>query len=519
MTKKTDSLLFKFAIMFFCFILITIILSSVTAYINQRNIYKAQCEDSLVNIAQHLKMLVESEGRLFLDFQRYFIAHKDDILVPIDYDGNWQPLWYNFVRLFREKHPDKILGLDIHFNDLDPSVQRAYALYMHGKWLNIFETTPKNFNIHYAYYLVPSEKPLYMYWMIDAVREVKVVNNKNYIDLCTEVEEPLEKHQKMWEAWTTGTRIKGYDKYDNKFGKTFAYYIAVKYEGKNIGLVGTEIDIYDVDNAILKNTLIQSACIGTILALCACVLLFIIYKKYIKKIVKLQVNVRAYAQNKDAKITKSIEDNATGADEISTLSIQISTMILELENYMQSLTETTEALDAEKERAAAMNDLAHKDALTGIRNKTAYDKEIKRLAWAIEDKTAKFGIAMIDLNFLKRINDTFGHEQGNITIKKLCHIVCSIFKHSPVYRIGGDEFVVILENEDLDNINYLLELFDSTIKATEHDTSLEQWERVSAAIGVAFYDPIRDSSVDNVFKRADRAMYANKKAMKAIRET
>ncbi len=85
-------------------------------------------------------------------------------------------------------------------------------------------------------------------------------------------------------------------------------------------------------------------------------------------------------QMKDAGIVTDIERNAAGHDEISSLAAQVSSMILELENYMTSLKETTHALGREKLRADAMVKLANKDALTGIRNKTAYDKEVKRRA-------------------------------------------------------------------------------------------------------------------------------------------
>ena len=165
-----------------------------------------------------------------------------------------------------------------------------------------------------------------------------------------------------------------------------------------------------------------------------------------------------------------------------------------------------------------MSELATKDALTGIRNKTAYDKEFARLEWSIEEGTAEFGIAMVDLNFLKRINDTYGHEQGNIAIKKLCYIVCHVFEHSPVFRIGGDEFVIILENDDYKNIESLIKEFNDKLEAMSKEENLEQWEKVSAAIGYALYNASIDSSAANVFKRADKAMYNRKREMKAIRE-
>ena len=161
--------------------------------------------------------------------------------------------------------------------------------------------------------------------------------------------------------------------------------------------------------------------------------------------------------------------------------------------------------------------MANKDALTGIRNRAAYEKEMQRLEWELADGETDFAIAMIDLNFLKRINDTYGHEQGNYAIKKLCYIVCHVFEHSPVFRTGGDEFVVILKNEDFKNRDKLTEEFYSQLELLGGDESLEPWEKISAAIGVAVYDKEYDSSVDNVLKRADEIMYACKKDMKAVR--
>ena len=167
-----------------------------------------------------------------------------------------------------------------------------------------------------------------------------------------------------------------------------------------------------------------------------------------------------------------------------------------------------------------MSELANKDSLTGIRNKTAYDKEIKNLEYDLgRGRLDKFGIGMIDLNFLKRINDTYGHEHGNLAIKKLCGIVCKVFEHSPVFRIGGDEFVVILRGHDYDNMGGLVEQFHKELNLIDGDAKLDPWEKVSAAIGIAIYDKSVDANVLNVFKRADKKMYECKKSQKAIRES
>ena len=159
-----------------------------------------------------------------------------------------------------------------------------------------------------------------------------------------------------------------------------------------------------------------------------------------------------------------------------------------------------------------------KDALTGVRNKLAYDEMCKDIDYKIADGFTDFGIVMIDLNFLKRINDTYGHDKGNIAIKSLCTIVCKTFLHSPVFRIGGDEFVVILENEDFIFHDKKIEEFQNKIKEKSSEEGSPMWERISAAVGVALFDPKIDGNIDNVFKRADTAMYENKKEMKALRD-
>ena len=92
-------------------------------------------------------------------------------------------------------------------------------------------------------------------------------------------------------------------------------------------------------------------------------------------------------------------------------------MIYELERYMKSLSKTTMDLQNTKKQAMEMSELAIKDSLTGIRNKTGYDKEVQKLEWEISSGLKDFGVAMIDLNFLKRINDTYGHDKGNIGSK------------------------------------------------------------------------------------------------------
>ena len=84
----------------------------------------------------------------------------------------------------------------------------------------------------------------------------------------------------------------------------------------------------------------------------------------------------------------------------------------------------------------------NKDSLTGVGNKTAYIKKTNEINEQIRNGFKDFAVVMIDINGLKAVNDNYGHANGDLYIKGCCHIICEVFKHSPVYRIGGDEFAV-----------------------------------------------------------------------------
>lgn len=157
--------------------------------------------------------------------------------------------------------------------------------------------------------------------------------------------------------------------------------------------------------------------------------------------------------------------------------------------------------------AKAQSD-AEMDALTGIRNRYAYLNAEEALDHRIEEEdVVTFAIAILDVNDLKKVNDTKGHQAGDRMIKEACRTICNIFKHSPVYRVGGDEFAVIIQGEDYENLDTLLEeLRTYNISATETGG-------IVIACGTARCE--HDRSVAPVYERADHAMYENKSRLKA----
>ena len=159
-------------------------------------------------------------------------------------------------------------------------------------------------------------------------------------------------------------------------------------------------------------------------------------------------------------------------------------------------------------RLALAQRLANIDALTGIKNKHAFLAEQERLDRQIaEQDQPPFAIVMLDLNDLKKINDTAGHQAGDQCLRDACKIICDTFKRSPVFRIGGDEFAVIAQGSDYERIEELLGRINGRNAEACHSGGLV------IACGMAKFD--HDACVAAVLERADYNMYENKNKLKA----
>ena len=153
--------------------------------------------------------------------------------------------------------------------------------------------------------------------------------------------------------------------------------------------------------------------------------------------------------------------------------------------------------------------IAYKDPLTNVKNvisyaemKTALDEKIKNR------DIGEFGLMVFDLNDLKKTNDSKGHDAGDRYLKEAAKLICDFLKHSPVYRIGGDEFVALLEGEDYENRKAYAESF---VKLAEYNAKNGG---PVVACGMDIYHPGEDLRLDDVFKRADCRMYECKKTLK-----
>ena len=183
------------------------------------------------------------------------------------------------------------------------------------------------------------------------------------------------------------------------------------------------------------------------------------------------------------------------------------TLSVLLVNYLSMRKwERKTASERDQARTAAFT-----DPLTGVKSKHAFAVHEDAMESQVsEGEAGEFGVIVCDVNGLKRINDTLGHKAGDEYIRSACKMLCEYFKHSPVFRVGGDEFVVFLSGQDYDARNDILNSINTKIESNLREG------KVVASLGLAVFDPASDESFHDVFKRADGHMYERKMQLKSM---
>ena len=290
-------------------------------------------------------------------------------------------------------------------------------------------------------------------------------------------------------------------------------------QGEIVCFAAVDLSMNDVLSKENRFLLILAAILLFLTVIICMIAIIYVKQKIVKPINMLSETARQYGQNQSSTAHHEFSTlQIHTGDELEILLSSMVQMEKDIDSYIENLTQTKAQLHSARQQADNMQELAHMDSLTGIRNRLAYDKAVIRLDNEIQNGFHTFGIAMVDLNFLKCINDTYGHECGNTAIIALSQLICETFADSPVFRIGGDEFAVILKNNDYHQITSLTQKFNHQLEQFAADDTLQPWEKISAAFGYALFDVNTDHCAEDVFKRADHNMYERKKEMKAVRK-
>ena len=172
-------------------------------------------------------------------------------------------------------------------------------------------------------------------------------------------------------------------------------------------------------------------------------------------------------------------------------------------------------VDHVKEHISDLNQRVYIDALTSVKNKGAFSAAVEELQEQMDrkDPALCFAIGVFDCDGLKTVNDRYGHDKGDAYLKTACRLICRVFQHSPVYRIGGDEFAVILREEDYRNRDELARRFRQSAEEISASASSD-WDEIHMAMGIAVFEPDSDLYVIDTVRRADKNMYADKRERK-----
>lgn len=157
--------------------------------------------------------------------------------------------------------------------------------------------------------------------------------------------------------------------------------------------------------------------------------------------------------------------------------------------------------------------MAYVDELTGLYNRRKFEETLSE----VDQKGGSYVIMSFDLNYLKRINDTYGHEKGDALIRRFADVLLAVYSlYGVVSRTGGDEFVAVLFDVTKTDIDKMIVQMN---KLMDENNSSDDIIQLSTAYGVAFseeYGDMRDSHF--VYKIADDRMYENKRKSKKGRE-
>lgn len=250
--------------------------------------------------------------------------------------------------------------------------------------------------------------------------------------------------------------------------------------------------VAEIDAA--KNRLIQLVLIATVGVSLVSILMTVLFTR--RLIRPLKALNEAAEKIAAGDLSVSLAHMQHSRDEVGALSKSFQKTVNHLQKYIDYI-----------------NGLAYRDALTGVKNKTAYQEAEQQLNQRIRQGRPEFAVVVFDINHLKRVNDNYGHDFGDMLIVQACRLICNTFQHSPVYRVGGDEFVAILEGRDFENYPALLEAFDAGMAGYNQNSRPDN--QLSVARGIAVFESETDMVCASVFKRADSSMYQNKAVMKA----
>lgn len=197
---------------------------------------------------------------------------------------------------------------------------------------------------------------------------------------------------------------------------------------------------------------------------------------------------------------------------VSSVIIYVFIVSAQRTQFQKALVESEHKRHAQSKEIDYARQLAYIDPLTGVKNKHAFVELESTLDEMIRKKEInEFSLIIFDLNDLKTVNDTLGHEMGDKYITKSCQLISQYFPGEEIFRFGGDEFVLIIQGESYQDRYRRLDDFNKYIEGNNES------DYIVIAAGISDYIPEKDNTLRSIFLRADERMYARKRRLKEIK--
>ena len=278
------------------------------------------------------------------------------------------------------------------------------------------------------------------------------------------------------------------------------------------GIVGVDFDSEAYDHQI-RSIILLTILISSLFVVAGEVLFFIINHRMHKRFVILDEEIASLSNDVD-ELTNDFKNNPdykkfeeqniglddaedTSEDELTTIGHRIKSMSKEMKNY----------LDYTRVQV-------NTDPLTSVGNVASYINRRSEINDKIDDGTADFAVVFFDISGLKEINDEYGHNIGDQIIILAAQCISKVFEIENTFRIGGDEFIVIIEEVSKETIEQKIKEVGLVID--DANRSANDLPILNLPAGYAIFDKNKDRYFLDVLNRSDENMYSEKRRIKGI---
>jgi diguanylate cyclase (GGDEF)-like protein len=311
---------------------------------------------------------------------------------------------------------------------------------------------------------------------------------------------------------------------EDEWGNFYSAYSPVyDSEGKISGIVGVDFDSAWYESQIREH-MRSSVLIAIILVLIGGIIVAVFTSGAVERLNKLKTQLTALSADVD-ELTAELSTEADNLGAAPRTAVQIeekpdAPVPESPSDEIEEITAKMQVMHSQmKQYIAYARAKAYLDGLTGVGNSLAYVEMQGRINREIGEGKADFHVVVYDINDLKKVNDKYGHSEGDMIIRAAASAVTDAFGIRHTFRIGGDELLAVAEKtSDAKVIEKLASVELSLARYNDERRAQGGYADLSLSAGFSGFRPDQDSCFHDVFVRADEKMYEQKVAFHHIRE-